>query len=103
MASLGGGGGGGGGVYKIKPLTGYFPCTLYLEYCFSIHFAFFLNSMRDELDHHSFTMSPFLSNFRPSLMKKQQKVHKLITVRKKKNKMKLSVKANCVTFCFPVA
>ena len=29
-------------------------------------------------------------------------VHKLITVRKKKNKIKLSVKANWVTFCFPV-
>ena len=90
----------------MKPLTGYFPCTLYLQYCFSMHFAFLLNSLTDELDHHSFTMSPFLSNFRPRLMKKQPKVkvyvHKLITVRKKKNKIKLSVKANWVTFCFPV-
>ena len=51
--------------------------------------------MRDELDHHSLTMSPFLSNFRPSLMKKQLKVkayfHKLTKVRKKKKKIKLSV------------
>ena len=50
--------------------------------------------MRDELDHHSLTMSPFLSNFRPSLMKKQLKVkayfHKLTKVRKKK-KIKHSV------------
>lgn len=49
------------------PLTGYFPCTLYLEYCSSMHSDLLWNSKSDDLLHHSLTISPFLSNFRPGV------------------------------------
>ncbi len=55
---------------KIKAnikLTGYLSCTLYFEYCRLMHEALFWNSFKADCDHHSLTMSPFLSNFLPEI------------------------------------